>query len=112
MRMLVDFSFPLEPFNTLVRNGTVGQKIEQIMNDIKPEAFYFSERGGKRGGILIVDIADPSKIPAIARNRSFSHSMPAWSSMSSYRQKKWDRRALKTWGGNGVSKVLRGSLLF
>lgn len=66
MRMLVDFSFPLEPFNTLIRNGTVGQKIEQIMNDIKPEAFYFSERGGKRGGILIVDIADPSKIPAIA----------------------------------------------
>ena len=66
MRMLVDLSFPLEPFNTLVRNGTVGQKIEQIMNDIKPEAFYFSERGGKRGAILIVDIADPSKIPAIA----------------------------------------------
>ena len=30
MRMLVDFNFPLEPFNTLVRNGTAGQKIEQI----------------------------------------------------------------------------------
>ncbi|PKB77903.1 MAG: panthothenate synthetase [SAR202 cluster bacterium Io17-Chloro-G9] len=66
MRMLVDFNFPLEPFNTLVRNGTAGQKIEQIMNDIKPEAAYFSERGGKRGGIIIVDVADPSKLPAIA----------------------------------------------
>ena len=66
MRMLVDFTFPLEPFNTLVRNGTVGQKIEQILSDIKPEAAYFSERGGKRGGILIVDVADPSKVPAIA----------------------------------------------
>ena len=66
MRMLVDFNFPLEPFNTLVKNGTVGQKIEQIMDDIKPEAVYFTERGGKRGGMLIVDIADPSKIPAIA----------------------------------------------
>jgi hypothetical protein len=64
--MLVDFNFPLEPFNTMVKNGTVGHKIEQIMNDIKPEAAYFSERGGKRGGIIIVDVADPSKIPAIS----------------------------------------------
>jgi hypothetical protein len=64
--MLVDFNFPLEPFNTMVKNGTVGHKIEQIMNDIKPEAAYFSERGGKRGGIIIVDVADPSRIPAIS----------------------------------------------
>jgi hypothetical protein len=66
MRMLIDFNFPLEPFNTLVRNGTVGQKIQQILEEIKPEAVYFSERGGKRGGIMIVDVADPSKVPAIA----------------------------------------------
>ncbi len=66
MRMLVNFDFPLEPFNTLVRNGTVGQKIQQILEDIKPEAVYFSERNGMRGGILIVDVADPSRVPAIA----------------------------------------------
>jgi hypothetical protein len=66
MRMLIDFNFPLEPFNTLVRNGTVGQKIQQILEEIKPEAVYFSERGGKRGGIMILDVADPSKVPAIA----------------------------------------------
>ena len=66
MRMMIDFNLPLEPFNTLVRNGTVGQKIQQILEDIKPEAVYFSERNGKRGGILIVDVADPSKVPAIA----------------------------------------------
>lgn len=66
MRMLVNFDFPLEPFNTLVRNGTVGKKIQQILEDIKPEAVYFSERNGMRGGIAIVDVADPSRIPAIA----------------------------------------------
>jgi hypothetical protein len=64
--MLVDLNFPLEPFNSLVRNGTVGQKIQQILEDIKPEAVYFSERNGRRGGILIVDVADPSRVPAIA----------------------------------------------
>jgi len=66
MRMLVDFRFPLEPFNSMVKNGTAGQKIEQVMGDIKPEAVYFTERDGKRGGTMIVDLPDPSKIPAIA----------------------------------------------
>ena len=66
MRMLMDVNLPLEPFNTLVKNGTAGQKIQQILEDIKPEAVYFSERGGKRGGIFVVDVPDPSKIPALA----------------------------------------------
>ena len=66
MRMLIDVRFPLEPFNTLVRNGAAGQKIQQILGDIKPEAVYFSERDGKRGAILIVDVAGPSKVPSIA----------------------------------------------
>lgn len=66
MRMLIDFNFPLEPFNSLVKNGTVGQKIQQILEEIKPEAVYFSERNGRRGGIMIVDVADPSKVPSIA----------------------------------------------
>lgn len=66
MRMIIDFNLPLEPFNSLVKNGTVGQKLQQILEDVKPEAVYFSERNGQRGGIMIVDVADPSKVPAIA----------------------------------------------
>ncbi len=66
MRVMIDVNFPIEPFNTLVRNGTVGQKIQQILADLKPEAAYFSERNGKRGGIFIVDMTDPSQAPAIA----------------------------------------------
>ena len=66
MRMLMDVTFPLEPFNTMVKNGTAGQKLQQIMEDIKPEAVYFSARGGKRGAIIIVDIADPSRLPTFA----------------------------------------------
>lgn len=66
MRMIIDVNFPIEPFNTLVRNGTVGQKIQAILEDLKPEAAYFSERNGKRGGIFIVDVSEPSQVPAIA----------------------------------------------
>jgi hypothetical protein len=64
--MIVDLKFPLEPFNTLVRNGTADQKMAAILDDIKPEAVYLSERDGKRGGILIVEVAEASRIPAIA----------------------------------------------
>jgi hypothetical protein len=66
LRILVDFRIPLEPFNSMVKDGSIGQKMEQVMGDIKPEAVYFTERDGKRGGTMIVDVADPSKIPAIA----------------------------------------------
>jgi hypothetical protein len=66
MRMLIDLEMPIEPFNTLVRNGTAGQVIQKILTDIKPEAAYFTARDGKRGGTLVVDVADATKIPAIA----------------------------------------------
>jgi hypothetical protein len=65
MRVLLDFEFPLEPFNSMAKDGTVGQKLEQVLGDIKPEAVYFSARNGKRGGTMVVDLADASKIPAI-----------------------------------------------
>jgi hypothetical protein len=64
--MLVHAKFPHEPFNTAVRKGTAGQTIERILADIKPEAVYFTEYDGRRGAIMIVDVAEPSKVPAIA----------------------------------------------
>jgi hypothetical protein len=66
MRMLMLVDFPVEPFNTLVKNGTVGAKIQQVLEDVKPEAIYFSERDGTRGAVAVVDVADPSRIPALA----------------------------------------------
>jgi hypothetical protein len=66
MRMLLEVTMPHEPFNSLVRQGLAGKKIGEILDAIKPEAVYFSERDGHRGAVIIVDVADPSKIPALA----------------------------------------------
>jgi len=66
MRMLLHVEFPLEPFNSLVRNGTAGQKIHKVLEAIKPEAAYFTEFDGKRGGTLVVNVNSPSDIPALA----------------------------------------------
>ena len=66
MRMLFHAKFPHEPFNTAVREGTAGTKLRRILNDLKPEAVYFSEYQGRRGCILIINVDNPSEVPAIA----------------------------------------------
>ena len=66
MRMLVNVKIPHHTFNAAVRDGTVGAKLNRILEAIKPEAAYFTEQNGARGAVLIVEVPDPSKIPALA----------------------------------------------
>lgn len=66
MRMLMNVTFPTDDFNETVRDGTVGPKISRILEEIKPEAVYFTEQDGWRGAILIVNVDDSAKIPALA----------------------------------------------
>lgn len=66
MKMLLQVKFPHEPFNGAVRDGSAGKKIKSILEATKPEAAYFTEMDGCRGAILIVDLKDPSKVPALA----------------------------------------------
>lgn len=66
MRMLMDVNFPLEPFNSAVRDGSIGAKMKKILEATKPEASYFSERNGRRGGIFVVNVNSPSDIPVLA----------------------------------------------
>ena len=66
MRILVHAKFPHEPFNTYVRDGSAGAKMQRILGELKPEAAYFTEVDGHRSAILIVNLDDPSQIPALA----------------------------------------------
>jgi len=63
MRMLVYAKIPHETFNAAVRDGSVGQKLNRILEATKPEAVYFTELEGHRGAVMI---DDPSKIPTLA----------------------------------------------
>ena len=66
MKMLIHAIFPNEPFNEYVREGTVGEKIKKILGFIKPAAAYFTEYGGRRSAMLIVDVRESSEVPVIA----------------------------------------------
>ena len=64
--MLLHAKFPHEPFNTAVKDGTAGTKIQRILHELKPEAVYFTEYQGRRGAIMIINVDDPSKVPAFS----------------------------------------------
>ena len=66
MRMLLNIRIPHEPFNAFVRDGTAGEVITRILDEAKPEAAYFTEQSGERGAILVINLDDPSQIPAFA----------------------------------------------
>jgi len=66
MRMLMNVKLPTAPFNAAVQDGTVGAKLNKILTTIQPEAVYFTEQHGARGAVLVVNLPDASKIPALA----------------------------------------------
>jgi hypothetical protein len=66
MRMLMKVNIPVVEGNAAIANGSLGSTIAAILADLKPEAAYFVEDHGMRTGILVFDMADPSKIPGVA----------------------------------------------
>ncbi len=66
MRMLLFVTMPNEPFNTLVKNKQIGPIMRKILDNLKPEAVYFTEDIGSRGLVAVVDVADPSRVPVLA----------------------------------------------
>ena len=66
MRMLMQVKIPNCKFNAAVKDGTISQKMQKILEDIKPEASYFTEYDGQRGAIFIVNVDNPSKVPMLA----------------------------------------------
>ena len=66
MRMLLDVRIPHEEFNAAVRDGSIGRKMKQILDETRAEAVYFTEYDGRRGAIMIINIDDPSEVPKFA----------------------------------------------
>jgi hypothetical protein len=56
----------MEPFSSMVRNGTAGEIIGRVVDDIKPESIYFTELDGNRGAVMIVEVPNASSVPSIA----------------------------------------------
>lgn len=66
MKIIMTVRIPHQTFNAAVRDGSVGSKLDRILEAIQPEAVYFTEHNGLRGAVIIVELTDPSRIPTLA----------------------------------------------
>jgi len=66
MRILLRVTIPHEPFNTFVRDGSASAKMKRILDELKPEAAYFTEFDGHRTALLVIQLEDSSRIPSVA----------------------------------------------
>ena len=66
MRFVMHVSLPVEKFNDALRAGTAGQTLGRILEEIKPEAAYFTAADGQRGGFLIVNMESTSEMVRLA----------------------------------------------
>src|SRR5438876_10891982 len=66
MRFLLKVNIPVDAGNTAARAGKLGETIQSILTDLKPEAVYFTDDNGQRTAFIFLDMQDASQIPAIA----------------------------------------------
>lgn len=66
MRVLLRVELPVEAANAAIRAGTMAKTIQTILDEQKPESAYFLASHGKRCGLIVLDLKDPSQIPAVA----------------------------------------------
>src|SRR5262244_2319841 len=71
MRMMIKFSLPVEASNAAIRTGKLQKIFQQLADDLKPEAAYFTPLGGKRAGFFVVDMRESSQVAEIAERFFF-----------------------------------------
>jgi hypothetical protein len=71
MRFMLSFRVPTEKANAAIKEGTFPQTLQSILEELQPEAAYFTDVDGARGGYLIVNMDDASQLPAMAEPHFF-----------------------------------------
>ena len=66
MRCMLTFRVPPGEGNAAMKDGTLMPAFQSIMEELQPEAAYFTGVEGARGGYLIVNMDDASELPAKA----------------------------------------------
>ncbi|HEV2386128.1 MAG TPA: hypothetical protein VGS20_02625 [Candidatus Acidoferrales bacterium] len=66
MRCIMTVKLPVETSNEAIKSGKLQKVLQSVVDDLKPEAVYYYAVDGKRGGIFVFDLKEPSQIPAAA----------------------------------------------
>jgi hypothetical protein len=66
MRFMLTVNMSVEAGNEAAKAGKLGEMLQSIVDELKPEAAYFLADKGQRSAVLILNMEDASQIPAIA----------------------------------------------
>lgn len=66
MRTMLRWTVPAARGNEAVKDGSIAKTVESLMAQLKPEAAYFMAWEGRRSGMMVFDMKEPSQIPIIA----------------------------------------------
>ena len=72
MRMMLRWTAPVQRGNQAIKDGSLSQTIEKLIEELEPEAAYFFPEDGKRSGLMVFDMTDSSQIPQIAEPLFFA----------------------------------------
>ena len=66
MRMMAKISIPVDAGNRAIADGTIGKVMQNVAEQWRPEAMYFTAHDGQRTAYIIFDQADTTDIPSFA----------------------------------------------
>lgn len=66
MRFMLKAIMDTEKANAAAKSGVLDKTIQTIIQELKPEAAYFTDDHGKRTAFVFFEMRDASQIPAIA----------------------------------------------
>ncbi len=66
MRMLMKMSIPTEAGSVAIQDGSMGDLLARTMKDLGAEAAYFYPENGRRTALIVFDMTESSRLPAIS----------------------------------------------
>jgi hypothetical protein len=66
MRTLMRVQMDTEAASEAIRNGTMQMTLQSALEQLNPEAAYFTAQDGMRTAFFIFDLREPAQIPAVA----------------------------------------------
>jgi hypothetical protein len=66
MRFVMKVRMSLERANEALSDPQFGQKMNELLTEIKAEAAYFTTFSGQRGAYIVVNLNDVSEMPLVA----------------------------------------------
>ena len=65
MRILLSFTIHPDKGDALIKEWRIGETMASILQELQPEAAYFTAVEGTRGGYLVVNMEDASQMPTL-----------------------------------------------